>query len=114
MKWNELKSLDELNDLVTSSFETPHIVFKHSTSCPISAVMKSRFEGDWKKRSLVNQHAPYLLDLLKYRDISNEIAKKFEVKHESPQVLLIQNGNATFHASHAAISVQILSEFLHK
>jgi bacillithiol system protein YtxJ len=114
MKWNELTSLNQLEELIERSFEKPQLVFKHSTSCPISAVMKSRFEGDWKNQSSLMPDQTYLLDLLSYRAISNEIAHKFNIRHESPQVLLINKGETVYHASHSSISVNILSEYLSK
>ncbi len=64
-------------------------------------MVKSRFEREWAD----NPAAPvYYLDLIKYRDISNTIADKLSVKHESPQVLVIKNGECVYHASHNAIS----------
>lgn len=114
MKWNDLTSLNQLDELIERSFEKPQLVFKHSTSCPISAVMKSRFEGDWKKQSILAEDQTHLLDLLAYRAISNEIAQRFDVRHESPQILIIDKGQSIYHASHAAISMNILSEYLTK
>lgn len=45
----------------------------------------------------------YFLDLLRYRDISNAIAQRFNVRHQSPQVLVIENGTCSTHASHYGI-----------
>jgi len=54
----------------------------------------------------------YYLDLLTYRPISNEIAEKFSVTHQSPQILVIKNGNAVFNNSHHSISADSLKEGL--
>jgi len=74
MKWNDLKSLSQFDELVEQSYEKPQLVFKHSTSCPISAIVKSRFEGDWKKQTLISQEQCFILDLLANRAVSNREA----------------------------------------
>ena len=53
----------------------------------------------------------YYLDLLNYRDVSNEIGYKFQVMHQSPQLLIIKNGTAVAHASHGAINDLELNKF---
>jgi bacillithiol system protein YtxJ len=45
----------------------------------------------------------YYLDLIRYRNVSNEISSKFKLEHQSPQVLLIRNGKLIYHVSHNAI-----------
>ena len=52
----------------------------------------------------------YYLDLLRYRPISNKIAEMFHVHHQSPQVLLIKNGECTYEESHNGISMQDIVE----
>ena len=108
MNWNNLTSIKELNEIVERSKETPILIFKHSTRCSISTMAKYRLEDDWDfpEKDL----SPYYLDLIAYRNISNEIAERFSVHHESPQVLLIRDGNCTYDASHLDISVQELKE----
>ena len=83
------------------------MVFKHSTRCSISIMVLNRFEREWNNTS-VNS---YFLDLLNYRDVSNQIATIFEVEHQSPQVLLIKNGTCVYHASHNAIDAQAVNKF---
>ncbi len=52
----------------------------------------------------------YYLDLLNYRTISNAIAEKFSVYHESPQILLIKNGECTYDESHGGIRMEEIVE----
>ena len=106
MNWNKLTSSTQLNKIVERSKETPVLIFKHSTRCSISAMAKYRLEGDWDFSE--NDLVPVYLDLIAYRNISNEIAERFSVHHESPQVLLIRDGECTYDASHLDISVQEL------
>ena len=67
-------------------------------------MVKSRVEADWEKYN--SDYPIYLLDLIQHRDISNQIAEELNVRHESPQLLIIQNGKAIHHASHIGISSQ--------
>lgn len=101
--WIPLESKNQLDAIVLRSQEKPCLIFKHSTTCPISIMAKSRLE----KPRITTPKEPeiYYLDLLKHRDISNEIAEKFGVHHESPQVLLIEKGECIYDASHLDISI---------
>ena len=82
------------------SFERKILIFKHSTRCSISSMALYRIEDNVKQKIA----ACYLLDLLKYRSISNKIEEELGVKHESPQILVIENGVCTYHSSHNDIS----------
>lgn len=103
----DLSQLDEIDEL---SKKKTVVIFKHSTTCGISAGAKSRLEMDWP--SLKGDVAFYYLDLLTYRPISNEIASKYSVRHESPQIIVINNGTATHDSSHHRISVGDLNKAL--
>ncbi len=110
--WNLLTSEEQLITIAEKSFLTPQIIFKHSTRCSISAMALGRFERQW---DLENKSLnPFLLDLLSFRAISNEIAAKFKIEHASPQILLIQNGICTYATSHNDINVADLKEQLIK
>ena len=107
MNWEYLTDLQQLEQLKEASFQSPVLFFKHSTRCSISVMALNRFEREWNNTS-VNS---YFLDLLNYRDVSNQIATIFEVEHQSPQVLLIKNGTCVYHASHNAIDAQAVNKF---
>ena len=103
MKWRALNAVDEINQLIADSYQHPVAIFKHSTRCGTSSLAKSRLEKSW---DLQDEHLPiYLLDLIAHRDVSNELATKFQVRHESPQLLLIKDGKSIYDASHLYISV---------
>jgi bacillithiol system protein YtxJ len=101
MNWNFLESADQLEEIKKQ--EGYSIIFKHSTRCSISMMAKKRFELDGDKIP-ADTHL-YFLDLIKYRDISNKIAQEFQVHHESPQLLLIKDGECVLDQSHGGISV---------
>lgn len=108
--WHALTSIEQLNDISKESKSTIVGVFKHSTRCSISRGVLSQFE---KKVSESSPIKMYYLDLLNHRDISNEIAEKFEVIHQSPQLVLIENDKAIAHASHYNIITEIdLQQFV--
>jgi bacillithiol system protein YtxJ len=111
MKWIKLNSAEQLHDLQTESLKQPVIIFKHSTSCSISRMVLDRLERNWKDED-VHGAKPYFLDLLSYREISNQIANAFDVKHESPQVLIVHEGKAVFHTSHYEIDFTRLKNAL--
>lgn len=101
MHWLELQNEAQLDKIAQST--QPVIIFKHSTRCPVSKFAKKDFELE--SVLIPEQVSVYLLDLLKFRDISNSIAQRWEVKHESPQALLIQSNVCTHHAAHNHIHV---------
>lgn len=100
--WQPLTQAEQLSEIVRESAGQPVIVFKHSTSCSISAMAKSKIERQWADAGLENAKL-YYLDLLSYRPVSQQVAQQFRVQHESPQLLLIQDGECTYHASHNGI-----------
>jgi bacillithiol system protein YtxJ len=101
--WKNLDNLKQLDTIVERSKTVPCLLFKHSTTCEISAIAKKRLEQKWDFSTA--EIEPYYLDLKVFRAISNEIAEKFGVYHESPQVLLIRDGECVYDASHLDISV---------
>lgn len=100
INWIPLTDLGQLNELISSSNEKPVLIFKHSTRCIVSRTALKQFENEF---DLENQVSAYFLDLLAHRDISNEIASRFGVYHQSPQLLLIKEGESVYDVSHSDI-----------
>jgi bacillithiol system protein YtxJ len=100
--WEPLTQAEQLQDLVRESHEQPVLIFKHSTTCSISAAAKGKLERQWADAGLDDTKF-YYLDLLRFRPLSAEIAQQFGVQHESPQLLLIQDGECRYSASHMGI-----------
>ena len=99
LPWEELIEESQLISINELSKETPVLIFKHSTRCSISFMAKSRFEGGYEESNI----SLWLLDLIRFRNVSNRIAEEYSVRHESPQVLLIKDGKCIYSASHNAI-----------
>lgn len=109
LDWNQLQDLGQLNAIITLSEEKPVVIFKHSTTCSISRMVFKTFENEY---NLNNNQEIYYLDLLNHRDVSNEIANKFAVIHQSPQIIVIKNGVAIYNASHENIHAEEIEKFI--
>ncbi len=108
-KWNLLERLDQLEQLEKDSFKEPVIIFKHSIRCSISAVVWDKFNRNMLD---VAQAQFWYLDIINHRDISNKIAEKYNVIHQSPQVIVISAGRSIFDTSHNGISYQKVNELI--
>lgn len=106
MDWNALTDIQQLDEIIEESSENPILIFKHSTRCSISRFALKQFENEF---NLGESIKPYFLDLLMHRAVSNEIADRFGVQHQSPQVIVIKNGKAIYNASHQDIEAGRLS-----
>jgi bacillithiol system protein YtxJ len=106
MNWKIIEDYNQIQNLVDASHQQPQVIFKHSTRCSISVMAKNRLE----RSGLPDQIQFHYLDLLQYRDISNKIAEQFSVYHQSPQILLIKNGECIFEETHSAISMDEIVE----
>ncbi|MGB0881776.1 MAG: bacillithiol system redox-active protein YtxJ [Vicingaceae bacterium] len=106
MGWHLIESEADLEKAIELSKTNLGVaIFKHSTRCSISAMAKSRLDASWD----FNEELPrFYLDLISYREISQLIAERFNVRHESPQILIIKNGECVYNASHMSISVRSL------
>lgn len=107
--WNVLTDLQQLEAIVDESSENPVLIFKHSTRCSISRFALKQFEKEFNLEEAIK---PYFLDLLMHRNISNEIADRFGVLHQSPQIIVIKNGRAIYNASHQDIEAGTLSALI--
>tara|TARA_B100000497_G_C7371818_1_gene239457 strand:- start:18 stop:395 length:378 start_codon:yes stop_codon:yes gene_type:complete len=105
-----IQSKADFELLIENSFIRPQLIFKHSTRCSISRYVLSDFIAHFTFSS--DELEAHYLDLLSYREISNQIAEQLEVIHQSPQILLIKNGKAVVYASHEGINKIQLSIYL--
>ncbi|OUL61003.1 bacillithiol system redox-active protein YtxJ [Flavobacterium sp. AJR] len=105
INWIPLTSLEQLDEIETASKDKQILIFKHSTRCSISRMALKQFEKEFDLDNKVNA---YFLDLIAYRDVSNEIASRFNVVHQSPQLLLIKDGKSIYNASHSDIDAEAL------
>jgi bacillithiol system protein YtxJ len=99
MNWIMLNELNQLTTLRDQSNNKAILIFKHSTRCSISRTALDRLERSWKPEEMTHI-TPYFLDLISHREISNQVAGQFGIEHESPQVLIIKNGEVVYDRSH--------------
>ncbi len=110
LPWIPLITIDQLDSLVEQSKTKPVVIFKHSTRCGISSMTMRQFESNYAVPE--NTIALYYLDLIANREISNEVAIRFQVIHQSPQMLIIQNGTTVHSASHYEIQPSSIERFI--
>ena len=106
MNWIPLHAESQLEEIRQRSALRPQVIFKHSTRCSTSQVVKGRLERAAPPTSVDF----YYLDLLNYRPVSNKIAETFGIHHESPQVLVIRDGKCVFEESHLGITMDAILE----
>ncbi len=109
LPWQALESIEQLSEIENRSKAKTQVIFKHSTRCGISSMVMNQFVSTYDIDSNIDM---YYLDLLSYRDVSNEVGIKFQVIHQSPQLLIIKNGTTVAHASHGAINEIDLEKYV--
>lgn len=104
--WNLLTSIDQLVKIEKESFHQPIAIFKHSTRCGVSSMTFRQFESNFNIEN--DKVKLYFLDLLAFRELSNEVGIRFQVMHQSPQLIVLRNGNTVHHSSHYSIDAGLL------
>ncbi|NQY06626.1 MAG: bacillithiol system redox-active protein YtxJ [Flavobacteriaceae bacterium] len=110
LPWKELKSISQLDEIERDSKSRVQAIFKHSTRCGISSMVMKRFVSSYEFQE--EDVDLYYLDLLNYREVSNETGYKFQVLHQSPQLLIIKNGETIHHSSHHNIDANAIQAFI--
>ena len=101
MNWIPLTKEEQLDILTKSSYTRPQLIFKHSIRCSISTMAKNRLDKAMQPADIDFHY----LDLINYRAISNKVADRFGVQHQSPQVLMIKDGKCVYDESHMGIAM---------
>jgi len=102
----ELATPEELEAALEQSNQAPILLFKHSTTCPISAGAYQRVRDFLEENS---DAAPFfLVKVIESRPVSNQIASLLNVQHQSPQLILVDKKQAVWNASHGAIDAEAI------
>ena len=104
MNWNNVSTIEALEEAIAKSKISAILLFKHSTRCSTSDMVLNRLERNWDEKA--TQIIPYFVDLIANRDVSNKIEEIFNITHESPQALIIKDTKCVYHSSHTLISYQ--------
>lgn len=102
--WKSFGQASELDEIHEASFKNPQLIFKHSTRCSISSMAMHRLDN--QANSKKSETTIHILDLIRYRSISDEISQRYGIRHESPQLLVIYEGKCIHHDSHLDISLE--------
>ncbi len=108
MRWNELTDERQLEAIDEASKQGPVLLFKHSTRCSISSAALHRLERAWTVDD-DEAHTCWFLDLIRHRDLSDAIAHRYGVQHESPQAIVVRDGRSVWHASHFGITYDVVT-----
>ena len=100
--WKYIESESDLDKAISESSERKVAIFKHSTRCHISKMVLKNFTREVQQND--GDVSYYFLDLLQYRPISNRIESDLNVVHQSPQLIVLQDGKAINNMSHQSIS----------
>ncbi len=103
-KFREFYELTKLDELFSESHQKPVVFFKHSITCPISRnVFTEVADVEYDIWVMVVQDA---------QKVSNELAKRTGIKHESPQTIIVRDGKPVYHASHYETTAEKITNIL--
>jgi monothiol bacilliredoxin len=108
--WIPLVTLDQLEEIKKEPGIKTQVVFKHSVTCGISRMVLNTFVKSYGFTA--EEIDLYYLDLHSHREVSNETSYAFKVIHQSPQLLVIKNGEVVAHGSHGDINAIDLNEYV--
>ena len=109
IEWRHIEAVGQLNEILVASSDVPQLIYKHSTRCGVSSIVRKQLDGAWAHEGKI---MPWHLDLIAFRNISNEIADKFGIQHQSPQIIVLVDGQAVMHVSHSPLSSQDLDKII--
>ena len=107
-----LTKMEELDEAVGSSSDRPVFIYKHSPVCPVSARAAGHYHDFAEEDSSSPPPLFTQIQVIENRDLSNEIESRLEVRHESPQLLLLRDGKVDWHASHFSITGKAIASAL--
>jgi bacillithiol system protein YtxJ len=106
----ELHTLEDLDRLLDEPSGAPVLIYKHSITCGTSGMALEEI-GDLAAGPSIGARIGVVM-VQPARDVSNDIARRFGVRHESPQVLLVQAGKVVWQASHYRVTAESISAAL--
>jgi bacillithiol system protein YtxJ len=98
----KITDINAFQGLIERSKERPVVIFKHSLTCPVSAGaydQMAEFAGEVA-----------LVEVQQARELSREIENRLGLAHESPQVIVLRNGQVVWNASHFKITADAVTE----
>lgn len=99
-----LSSIRQFEDLLDRSREEPILIYKHSSRCPLSTRARTEVDSFDAESDL----SIFEVVVQNDRAISDHVAETLEVRHETPQVILIRDGRPVYDASHREVTADAL------
>jgi bacillithiol system protein YtxJ len=96
-------STSHLSEILERSEKEPVIIFKYSKTCRSSLILKENLEDEIANNKIL--HPIYLVVVQDRPELSRKIEAFFEIKHESPQIIIINNSKVTYTANHHYIKI---------
>jgi bacillithiol system protein YtxJ len=96
--FTEINTTEQLDSLFEQSNEKPIVLFKHSLTCPISA-------GVYQEVSNADADINIII-MQKARNVSEAVAEKTGIRHESPQAIILKDGKVVYHAAHYDVTAE--------
>jgi bacillithiol system protein YtxJ len=100
--FKKISSKEDFDELVKRSKRKPVAIFKHSLACPVSSSAYRELESFPTEIALV--------EIQNARDLSQEIGVRTGIRHESPQLIVLRNGQPVWHASHWKITAHAVEQ----
>lgn len=107
--WEMISDSSQVEPIIEASKEKPQLIYKHSHRCSVCFVARGELEQSAED---IKEHADmYFVNVVRNRDASNKIASELDVRHESPQAILINKGEVVWHGSHGSINAGAMLEY---
>lgn len=108
--WNTVTESSQVDEILKKSEDRVQLIYKHSHRCSVCFVAKGNLEKASEK--ILKDAEMHFINVVNSREASNYIASELDVRHESPQAILIDNREAVWHGSHGSINVDKILEVL--
>jgi bacillithiol system protein YtxJ len=106
--WESISDPQQVESIVQKSEQRPQLIYKHSHRCSICTISKGTLES--AANDILEDADMHFINVVNSREASNFIASELDVRHESPQVILLEDGEVVWHASHGSINADAILE----
>ena len=101
-EFKEISSSQTLSEVLDESCQRKIVIFKHSTTCPVSARAWREVQNFISEST--NEVLVTMIKVIESRPVSNQVAEELGIKHQSPQVLLVSDRQVLWNASHQSVT----------
>lgn len=102
--WQKISQTSHVDSIIESSSERPQLIYKHSHRCSVCFVAKGDLEQS--SEEILDHADMHFVNVVHHREASDYIASELDIRHESPQVILVDQGDVVWHASHGSIEAE--------